>query len=313
VREDGSRRRRITFNPLGASRPLLLRDGRIVFAGGVLRHDGVSEALHTIFSDGTDVFPFTAEPPFPARAGAACETADGEVVFVESDLRDPPGGGHLVAVPVTRSRSERRSIGVSSGGRFLSPSPLPDGSLLVAWRGSGPSTYGIHRLDPEASAAPETVYDDAEREDLDPVAVLARLAPSGRSSAIRADRSAGELYCLDARRTDEAASLPRTIAYVDVFRGPDGGSAGEVLLERVPVEPDGSFHLRVPSETPLRLATVDASGERVREMRSFVWVMPKEKRGCIGCHVDPDVTPPNRLVEALRRPPRTVGLAGDAP
>jgi len=34
----------------------------------------------------------------------------------------------------------------------------------------------------------------------------------------------------------------------------------------------------------------------------WIWVKPKEKRGCIGCHEDPERTPENEYVLALRRP-----------
>ncbi len=35
--------------------------------------------------------------------------------------------------------------------------------------------------------------------------------------------------------------------------------------------------------------------------------MPKESRGCIGCHEDRELTPPNRHVLALRKPPHWIG------
>jgi len=59
---------------------------------------------------------------------------------------------------------------------------------------------------------------------------------------------------------------------------------------------------------PLRLETFDAEGNPIRAMRSWMWVMPNEKRGCIGCHEDRDLAPQNRHVLALRRPPRSVGV-----
>ncbi len=85
----------------------------------------------------------------------------------------------------------------------------------------------------------------------------------------------------------------------------------EKLLGEVPVEPDGSFFMEVPARTPLRLQTVGADGQVLQAMRSWIWVMPVEARGCIGCHEDRELTPPNRFVSALRRPPHPVGLVGD--
>jgi len=43
-------------------------------------------------------------------------------------------------------------------------------------------------------------------------------------------------------------------------------------------------------------------------MRSWFWVMPMERRGCIGCHEDRELTPPNRHVFALRKRAQRIGL-----
>ena len=299
VRLDGSASRRISYNPLGATHPLLLRDGRLVYSSGTGDKERSGAALFTIFTDGADVFPFTDDPQPRVNQTMACESADGEVFFVESDPHDPLSGGALVAVSTTRSRTERRAVAASFGGRFHSPSPLPDGSLLVAWRPERTGSYGVYRLDPRLDSSLEPVFDAKEFEDLDPVAVVPRPVPAGHSSVVKDEVPFGELYCLD-------AGPP--VAYLNVVRGPDGAS-GEALLGRVPVEADGSFHLRIPPRIPLRLETFDAEGNPIRAMRSWIWVMPNEKRGCIGCHEDRDLAPQNRHVLALRRPPRSVGVA----
>ncbi len=329
AREDGSRPRKITFNPLGASDPLLLSDGRLVYASGTAA-EGRGATLFTIFTDGTDVFPFVSPPASSVRQGMACESAGGEVVFVESDPADPLRGGALIAVPRTRSRTERRSVSASPIGRFHSPSPLPDGSFLVAFQPEGRGTYGIYRLDARDPVRLEPLFDAPDRHDLDPVAVVARPRQAGRSSGVDERVSHGELYCLDARLSGDSivAGDPQrvAIASLSVFRArdetePSEKAAGtgtairrgarpvrEVLLGRVPVEADGSFHLRVPALTPLRVETLDSAGNVLHSMRSYLWVMPNERRGCIGCHEDRDLTPPNRLALALRRPPREIEI-----
>ncbi len=85
------------------------------------------------------------------------------------------------------------------------------------------------------------------------------------------------------------------------------GTIGEEALGTVPVESDGSFYMEVPARTPLRLQTLDADGAVLQTMRSWIWVMPEEARGCIGCHEDRELTPPNRHVLALRKPPHLIG------
>lgn len=312
VRLDGSASRQISYNPLGASHPLLLRDGRLVYSSGTGDKKRSGAALFTVFTDGADVFPFTAAPPSGVNQTMACESAGGEVLFVESDPRDALLGGALVSVSSTRSRTERNVVGASSGGRFHSPSPLPDGSLLVAWRPERAGSYGVYRLDPRTAFLLEPVFDAGEFEDLDPVAVVPRPVQAGRSSVVKDNAPYGELYCLDAQQFGDGEDSGPPVASLSVVRA-GNGAAGELVLGRVPVEADGSFHLRIPPRTPLRLETYDAEGNLIRAMRSWMWVMPNEKRGCIGCHEDRDLAPRNRHVFALQRPPRSVGVPEAAP
>jgi hypothetical protein len=73
------------------------------------------------------------------------------------------------------------------------------------------------------------------------------------------------------------------------------------LVGEAPVEPDGSFNVMVPADTPLLLQTLDARGLALGNC-GWIWVKPKETRGCIGCHEDPERIPDNEYVLALRRP-----------
>lgn len=83
------------------------------------------------------------------------------------------------------------------------------------------------------------------------------------------------------------------------------------MLGEVPVHSDGSVYLKVPARTPLRLESVDADGNVLRAMQNWIWVMPSERRGCIGCHADRELTPPNRHVLALRERPHGIGVEDD--
>ena len=79
----------------------------------------------------------------------------------------------------------------------------------------------------------------------------------------------------------------------------------------VPVEKDGSFYLKIPARTAVRLETLDATGALLQRMHRWFWVMPLETRGCIGCHEDPELAPANRHVLALRRQPIPIGFAAE--
>jgi len=56
------------------------------------------------------------------------------------------------------------------------------------------------------------------------------------------------------------------------------------ILGYAPIEPDGSFKLEVPSDTPLALSVVDAKGRNIQTHLNWIQVRPGERRTCDGCH-----------------------------
>ncbi len=56
------------------------------------------------------------------------------------------------------------------------------------------------------------------------------------------------------------------------------------ILGYAPIEPDGSFKLQVPADTPIALAVVDASGRAFQTHTNWIQVRPGERRTCDGCH-----------------------------
>ena len=146
-------------------------------------------------------------------------------------------------------------------------------------------------------------------DDLHARALVPRPVPAGRSSAVREEVDYGFLYGMDAYLSDRPAAgaiEPGQIKRLRVLKS--GVQAAEEVLGEVPVESDGSFSMQVPARVPLRLQTLDGDGRVLEEMSSWIWVMPREARGCIGCHEDRELTPPNRQTQALRNLPHLVGV-----
>jgi hypothetical protein len=134
-----------------------------------------------------------------------------------------------------------------------------------------------------------------------------RPKPPGRSTVVDAQVEIGQLYCLNAYLSDIAKSAEDVeISRVRVFTAGANSSAPSLLGE-LEVERDGSFFAELPARTPLQLETVSAQGATLQRMQSWFWVMPKERRGCIGCHEDRQLSPPNRHVFALRKQPQRLG------
>jgi hypothetical protein len=187
-------------------------------------------------------------------------------------------------------------------------------------------------LDPRTGSI-EPVFDAPEHHDFHARRLAPRPQPDGRSSAVAGGQSdSGKLYCLDVYNTDPAIRermRPGMVKRLRVIEGvpvPGGdaacylsadqrsgiGGAGSTinglvpvvqkrLLGEIPVEPDGSFQIEIPSDVPVQLQTLDENGMALRSC-GWIWVKRNEPRGCIGCHEDPELVPENRLVQAIAKP-----------
>ena len=299
---NGSHLRQISFSPSGVAGPLLLDDGRLVISMGVGLDDRTNASFFTINTDGTDLFPFAALHGPNARRAMPCGLSGDRVVFVESPFSREDAGGSLLAVARTRSLEPPVTLMPGDAGRYHSPAPGPEDSLLVSYRADATVSYGVVLLDPLTGRRQDTVFDDPSWHDVGAKMIRPRTMPPGRSSVVNDRLDTGQLYCLDAYLTDLERSEPGTIKHVRVLQGATD-LATETTLGEVPVDVDGSFFLELPARTPFRLETLDADRAIVRAMRTWMWVMPNERRGCIGCHEDRLLTPPNRHVLALRRRP----------
>ncbi len=218
-RMDGTRIRRITFNPYGASDPFLLSDGRLLYsswrapapeksAAGEPDSGRVRDtALFTINTDGTDVFVFAGALDTPAVRGMPCETPAGQVVYVESaSTPEWDRGGALIIVSRKRSLHTRRVLADDSAGSYRSPSAMVDGTVLMSYRGHDTRSYGLYLFDPTGGTRIAKVYDDAQWHDIDAVLVRPRPKPAGRSSVVGDQEKTGLLYGLNAYLSDTERS-----------------------------------------------------------------------------------------------------------
>ena len=323
---DGGDLRRITFAPYGARDPYLLSDGRLLF---VMARSSVPPdedrsvaqrrrhtAWFTVNVDGTDLLPFAAVHEAPAHRVMACETTHDRVVYLESPVAGKGLGNALISVSRMRSLRTRQVVLAGSEVSYHSPSALPDARLMVSIRrDSDPAkrTFGVSVLDLADPARVHPVYDDPGWHDVYARTIAPRVEPVGRSSVVQNRDGIGELYCLDAYRTGLEIGHGSGANHISHVRIERFGDDDAMLLGEVPVESDGSFFVELPAGVPIRLATRTDQGDVLKAMSSWFWVMPGERRGCIGCHEDRELAPPNRHVYALRKLPLRIGGAtGDA-
>ena len=334
---DGTFVHRISYNLSSDFDPYILRDGRVLFTswqqsagryppGGLL-------PLFVVCTDGIDMMPFYGNHESPRIKRMARETQDGHVVFIVSDNPTSLGGGGLARVSMRRNLHTYEILSNDPGSLYHSPCPVTDGGLLLSYRENrADSDYGIHAYGVPQRRLGELVFDEPGWHDVDVQVFGGRAKPRGRSTVVNYAKESGWLYCLDSYDSDrpETASIPKggikrvrliegiPVRMRDEFEGEPEGYAPQRILGDVPVEPDGSFHLLIPARTPFSLQVLDKHGQALGTHRSWTWVMPMERRGCIGCHEDRERTPFNFLGEAMHHrgvdlmlPPerrRTVGF-----
>lgn len=278
VKLDGSDARQVTFLPGEVLETTMAPDGRLLFSARV---DQRPARLFGINHDGTDYALYAPGGPAGQRTPAI---AGNRVVFVDS---------HGALASLSRLRPMKVPQALTPGGGFATPSDFGEGHLLVSHKST--ATYGLWDLDP-VTGRKILIHQDPGRDALQAKRIAPRTLPDGRGSVVDDTIHTAALYCLSVYTGDAAAPKPGSVRAVRVYAGNPALPLGEA-----PVEADGSFHVQVPSNTPLFVELIGESGQPLRRSGSF-YARSKESRGCIGCHENPELTPENREAQAIIKP-----------
>ena len=249
-------------------------------------------------------------------------------VFSPRHGRREHAGAITIVTPRTGPDDKTSAERVSRGEDFRDPFPLSDDCFLVARNDA--------LLIMNARGDTQTLY--ALPKKLTKLGVRVHeprpLRASPRECVIppRIDLSAktGRLLLTDVRdgrRMDGVKpgeitqllvleALPKPINFTGGMEPISYG--GTFTLERVlgtiPVEPDGSAYMEVPALRSLFFVALDAEGNSVKRMQSFLTVMPGETTSCVGCHERRTRTPVNPtarpLLAAQRAPSKIARIAG---
>jgi len=284
---DGSPGLRITFSGQSETNPTLLKDGRILY---VVRHpsaSGLQPALFTVFPDGTGASLFHV-PAKHAAIRSLCQAADGDVYFVAE--------GRLRRIDWRRPRAAATTPELPDGVLALRVEVGTGGSLLVTARAPGGAT-DVLRLSPEGSIAALLVPALEGRHLVHVLEAVARRRPQGHLSRVDPTRTYGTWLGME--MTAGGAEAVRILAQVRA----SSISPPFAVLGVAPLHPDGSFYVRVPVDTPLRIELLDGNGGVLRASQTPYWVRPNEVRGCTGCHDPENRTPPNASPRAAAEAP----------
>lgn len=298
---------RTTFNVSHDFSPTVLGDGRVLFSswqqqGGRRPPHGMIALMTTNWA-GTGLNAFYGNHQGATVKSMACEMPDRTVVFVESDGSTRDGSGRLARVSFSRPLKSHKTLSDGKG-RYKTPQAWPGWGLAVSYD-PGDGDFGAYLFDYERHTVRRALYDDPDWDDWDAILIAPRDEPMGRITIVVDSKETGHMQCLNVYDSDrpEAEKIARGdvkgVRFVEGIPARDASPAATRILGEAPVEPDGSFYVEVPADTPFFIETLDGQGNVLQKMNSWMWVRRGGRRGCIGCHENKELAPENRATQAL--------------
>lgn len=316
--EDGTNAHPITFGPGNFETETILHNGRLVVsADDPLVPNGLaagSRALYLINPDGSELTLLRQVQHGEMIRTEVGEAGGGTVLFVQrKDVGGVVRGGRLAWIRRGRLHA---SLLTDPQTVYWSAHELGGDSLVVSKdgvkAGAGSGRFDLYDFNLKRKALGDLIYRDPKFSSGQAVPLAPHPVPRYYWSILHPEMKTGRLLCLDAYVSADAprGRFSQRIAKVRVI-ALSPNAQREKTLGDAPVEKDGSFYLRVPSDRPIRFELLGAGGAVIHAQRSWIWVRPGEDRGCLGCHENPALTPGDHWPLALRRfnGPTPVGLA----
>ncbi len=295
---DGSGSRQITFSPNACFATTVLKDGRLLTINRQLFPGQSDPLLMVMRPDGTKADMIYKGSGGTSLISGAHETPDGKIVFIESGKGDRING-RLVSIHYNRPLHTRIEPASGMAGDFYAVLPVLDDKYLVSWRPADSEFFTLYEFDPIKKSVGQEVLRYPDYNVLDVVPVEEYQRPKKLPSEVDMEVKTGLLLCQDINFlfqqgrscADEKNAVNIEVLGVDTTYGV------------VQVEKDGSFQLKVMADKPFRIRTLDKEGNVTNGPCTWLWLRPNERRGCIGCHEDPELVPENKVSMAIRKPP----------
>jgi hypothetical protein len=259
------------------------RDGRILFEAPFPGASAGVREIYTVFTDGSGVETHRCDHG-PDRHSAA-ELESGDLIFQT--------GSRFARF--SSARAGQLDLALPKG-QFVGPVvEIQGGEWLAAYRLGAEEAYWICRFTPRPATPPVKVVGPNA---FQPIPIRVHPAPPYHPSSL-GNRDGANLLCLDSylSKTDKIAR--NSVYEVRVWSRDKRGCA--VALGKAPVEADGSFFVRTPSEAPLRFELLDRMGKTVAAEKGWFWARKGEQRVCVGCHAGPERAPENLTPQVLLR------------
>jgi hypothetical protein len=296
---DGSDIKRITFNRNAFFGSTVLKDGRILTISQQFYPEKQDPEIFVLRPDGTKAGLFYKGNAGCTFLGRGCETNNGRIVFVECE-KSGQNKGNIISISYNRPMHSEINLTSDIKGDFKSVYPLSTGSYLVILKQSEAERYSLYEFDPGKKALGRSLYTGKEYDVYDPVMVEKHERPKKLPSEVDLGVKTGLILCQDVnipvRASVSGTSYLPKASRIELM-GMDS------TLGVVKAEEDGSFYLKVVADTPFQIRTIDEKGNVLQGPCGWIWLRPNERRGCVGCHEDPEMAPDNKVPQSVKKPP----------
>jgi hypothetical protein len=296
-RLDGSDTRQITFHPHADFAPVILNDGRILTSTKQVFPETGNQYFMVLRPDGTKADRFYPGPDGGKILNRASETKDGRIVFVE---RGNGIRGTILSISINKPSGSKKDLTSDVKGSFYSIYYQSSGKFLVSYRPDEKDRYALYEFDTGNNKTGKLIYGDQEYNVTDAVVAEPYLRPKKLPSEVDMAVKTGQLLCQDINilgpETTGNAIPGKKIKRIEIV----GIDSSMGIVE---AEDDGSVYIKAVADTPFRIQTIDEEGKTVSGPSGWIWIRPNERRGCIGCHEDPELVPENRLSLAVKKMP----------
>lgn len=273
----------------------VLRDGRILFESTYpLGIQGNAE-LYTVYSDGSGIESYRCDHGNARHSGR--QNKSGDIVFASA---------HGLA-KFTSARAQEVPISAPLGEYTDNVLETESGDWILSWRPNATSSFRLMRWVP-GSKDLEPLLTQADANLVQPTLLVERGVPNRHPSGLH-DWPNANLLCLNAY-TSKYQFTPGSIHAVRMYARDAEGMTR--LLGTAPVERDGSFFVQVPTEQPIQIELLDATGKTLKRESGFFWMRRGEQRGCVGCHAGPETAPENAVPMTLLKSTTPADMTGTA-
>jgi hypothetical protein len=295
---DGSDLKRITFNPHTYFASSVLKDGRIITISRQLFPVLTEPVIMVLRPDGTKSELFYKGKPGNKIVGPGRETCNGKIVFIETG-NSLSGAGSLVSISYNRPLHSQKMMSSPGTENFNSVFPDCSGKLYVTCKTSENNHFALYEYNAEKMAVGKAVYTSDENI-LEAVVIQKQERPRKLPSEVDFGVKTGLLLCqninLSGMKSPEAAFSVHTANQIEVL-------GINTSMGMAQVEKDGSVYMKIAADMPFRIQTLDSLGNVVNGPGGWYYLRPNERRGCVGCHEDNEITPANRYASAVNKNP----------